>query len=324
MKELIEATAIAFGVTPEELLSPTRTDELAQARFAAMLVMRRRGYSFPRIALTLNRSDHTTVIHGVGRGLHLERTNPSYAKSVAFIEEHSADEHAAAMIVAESPLTNVRGRKAWGPSNPVEALRAYEDGASILEIATSEGVATQTVRNWLKRQGVTIRRGRGKKRKPDQRIPEIMAMRKEGATLQEIGDHFGITRERVRQLVIKAGLSKEFEDRPPTPFETAAFEEYKSGASLDWLAQELGVAASTARSRLIKNGYKVRPSRKKLKAKAERERLAAQIAERYQSGEKTPSIAKAFGFKKPEQIYRYLAIAGVRPRRATDGVKVFR
>lgn len=34
----------------------------------------------------------------------------------------------------------------------------------------------------------------------------IVAMRRDGKTLQEVADNFGITRERVRQLCIQAGL----------------------------------------------------------------------------------------------------------------------
>lgn len=41
---------------------------------------------------------------------------------------------------------------------------------------------------------------------PESRIVWMAAMYRQGKTLQEIGDHYGITRERVRQLIGKLGL----------------------------------------------------------------------------------------------------------------------
>ena len=315
MDDLINATCLAFGVQRDELLSPKRTDELAQARFAAMLVLRRRGYSFPRIAMILNRDDHTTVMHGVGRALYMERESGNYRDAVMFIDEHSRVEHESANLLGEM-LNKGAGRPLWEPDSPIEVINAYEGGKSLLALATELGTGQSTLRKWFIRNGVNVIRGRNaRKRQQDGRIPRIMEMRKEGATLEQIGEEFGITRERVRQLVVKAGLTKEFAERPPTPFEVQVFEEYKAGASIDFVASKLGICSATARSWLVKYGYEIRPSRKRLKQRAERDRLAAQIAERYHAGENTGDIAKAFGFSQPAQIYRYLALAGTKPTR---------
>jgi hypothetical protein len=42
--------------------------------------------------------------------------------------------------------------------------------------------------------------GRPRKMAPDARAQEIIALRRSGATLEEIGARYGVTRERVRQI----------------------------------------------------------------------------------------------------------------------------
>jgi hypothetical protein len=44
-------------------------------------------------------------------------------------------------------------------------------------------------------------------RKPDRRVETIVAQYRAGKTLQKIGDELGITKERVRQLLVEAGYS---------------------------------------------------------------------------------------------------------------------
>ena len=57
---------------------------------------------------------------------------------------------------------------------------------------------------------------------PDERTNAIILMKLEGASLQETGEHFGITRERVRQIVVKQvrNLPELFEDCFAQPYET--------------------------------------------------------------------------------------------------------
>ncbi|GAA0415393.1 hypothetical protein GCM10008934_02930 [Virgibacillus salarius] len=45
---------------------------------------------------------------------------------------------------------------------------------------------------------------------------EMAERYKNGETLQEIGDHYGLTRERVRQLINKVGVSGKSTGRYPT------------------------------------------------------------------------------------------------------------
>lgn len=89
-KFILADTAFAFGVTPEALLSRKRTDDLAHARWAAMLVFRRRGYSFPQIARMTGRKNHTTIMHGIAMAEEIITTNPKFWAAVKFIERRAA------------------------------------------------------------------------------------------------------------------------------------------------------------------------------------------------------------------------------------------
>jgi chromosomal replication initiation ATPase DnaA len=75
----LDRAAARFGVTIQAMLSPCRTDRLAQARFAAMLALHRQGYSYSGIARATRRKDHTTCVHGVRRALELEANYPPFA-----------------------------------------------------------------------------------------------------------------------------------------------------------------------------------------------------------------------------------------------------
>lgn len=86
----LEAVARAFGLKTAELLSPCRKAELAQARFAAMLIYRERGLSLPAIADATGRKDHSTVMHGIQRAAHLVANDPGYCAAVSFAKALSA------------------------------------------------------------------------------------------------------------------------------------------------------------------------------------------------------------------------------------------
>lgn len=322
LDDLINATADVFGVSREALLSKKRTDKLAHARFAGMLVMRRRGYSFPRIALEFSRDDHTTIIHAIGRALTMERGSEEFAKCVQAIADASAAEHNAAAEFAKLSDRRIgsRGRKRWEPAdmNAVkDIIRRYtEEGQSLLEISTAYGVGTDALTKWLKGMGVPIKTRGGHQKKPDARVDEMLAMRKAGATYEEIGEQFGFTRERARQIAITSGRFEEFKDRPPRPEEIAIFERYKNeGVSIDYVASKLGVSSYSARKQLVRAGYEIRPSARKIKTEKQRRAKAEKIAERYKGGASIDEICEEFGLNHQPNVYRWLALAGVKPDR---------
>jgi len=84
-----------------------------------------------------------------------------------------------------------------------EELRRFAAaGVSIKEPASKLGVSYSTVFLRAKREGIAFKRPPSTKSKVNDPVRKEMAVRyRNGATLQQIGDHYGITRERVRQIL---------------------------------------------------------------------------------------------------------------------------
>ena len=80
-------------------------------------------------------------------------------------------------------------------------------GLDRLQASAHVGVSGQTLTRYAEVLGIRQwpRKKRERPQEMKERNAEIMRMRKEGATLEEIGAHFKITRERVRQLLMRHG-----------------------------------------------------------------------------------------------------------------------
>lgn len=85
-RALVLAAADLFGIRVAQVTGECREAINCEARFAVMLVLRRRGWSFPRIARAVGRSDHTTAMHGVRRAEQLERREPGFCLAVTMLE----------------------------------------------------------------------------------------------------------------------------------------------------------------------------------------------------------------------------------------------
>lgn len=75
---------------------------------------------------------------------------------------------------------------------------------TLYQVARELKITPATLRRYMEHLGITPPRNRKQRSNPeDFRLPKMIAMRKEGMTLDEIGTYFGLTRERVRQLLEK-------------------------------------------------------------------------------------------------------------------------
>lgn len=92
-------------------------------------------------------------------------------------------------------------------------------GKTIEETAQQLGIQMNTLRQDLKHMDrLDLAPYRGTR--SEERTDEMVEMAKQGLTLQKIGDHFGITRERVRQLLSRRNLTTiglRPKKEPPTP-----------------------------------------------------------------------------------------------------------
>lgn len=84
-------------------------------------------------------------------------------------------------------------------------------GKSAVEIAELAGVAVQTVRRYCKESGVLLKRPVVLKSKAAvNRDKALCDLFKTGKTLEQVGQAFGITRERVRQVLVKNGITERY------------------------------------------------------------------------------------------------------------------
>lgn len=93
-----------------------------------------------------------------------------------------------------------------------EILRLYvEEGLSPEGLAARFGLRPSTVHGILRHRGVSLRRlSSGAPPHLKERNDEIARLRaEEGLTLKEIGERFNLGKERVRQVLIRAGVPRE-------------------------------------------------------------------------------------------------------------------
>lgn len=74
---VIAAAAYVTGTTAAEIKSQNRGSELVYARRLVALILRERGFSYPRIARAMNR-DHSTIINTVREGEKALRTDYTF------------------------------------------------------------------------------------------------------------------------------------------------------------------------------------------------------------------------------------------------------
>ncbi|MYB40361.1 chromosomal replication initiator protein DnaA [Candidatus Saccharibacteria bacterium] len=90
-KKIIEKTADHYQVGIDELMGPKRDKEVVLPRQIAMYLMRRELHSsFPKIARSLGRKDHTTAIHSIGKIEKQLAYNEDLKESLVRIKESLA------------------------------------------------------------------------------------------------------------------------------------------------------------------------------------------------------------------------------------------
>lgn len=203
-----------------------------------------------------------------------------------------------------------------------EIIADYQAGYAVLDLSVKYGFGTSAVSALLRRNGVKAQKsgvaqkaGNTLRLKQDAapRIERIMELRAQGKTGDQIGAEFGITRERVRQIVSVSGRMEEFRERPFSPEQLAILKEYETGSALHEVASKLGVSDPTVRKWLQRAGITIR--HKIPRHSEETKRRAVLAGELYRQGKKGREIAEAIGCKRPDEVYRYLQMAGVKRNR---------
>lgn len=152
----------------------------------------------------------------------------------------------------------------------------------------------------------------------DDRWEQMSSLYREGQTLAAIGERFGITRERVRQILRKNGVASEGH-RGKARRQSIAWRKEKqvlglanNGRSVAEISRSVGDAPCNVRYVLSYHGVKAK--RGKRKPDEDAYALAAEIASDYRNGLRTVDIGERHGIHQ-SHVYRFLKLAGVKPSR---------
>jgi predicted transcriptional regulator len=199
----------------------------------------------------------------------------------------------------------------------------HESGMTVTDIAREAGRSKQTVGTYIRAAGGTVKWPR--KTKTGIADAERAAIMRErylaGETLQQIGDTYGLTRERVRQLLRKLGveslgLRPEHFQKPHelTEAELLAVKLYAEGVRPKVIQEKTGLGYQQIRGALERQGVKRHGAGEWLTRPDDAE-ITRRTCELYLAGLSAPEIVKRVPqLKHPETVYRYLKKGGVRAR----------
>lgn len=146
----------------------------------------------------------------------------------------------------------------------------------------------------------------------DDRDRRIEALYRSGRTLQEIGEEYGVTRERIRQLLRKMGVPSYGHRYGIGKRKSKALLRKQevlslasSGTTVIEIARAIGSDPISVRRLLKEIGVKETPAKRGARFKPHVELRSRQIVEDYRAGLRTVDICRKHGVCPPE-IYRSL------------------
>jgi transposase len=143
-----------------------------------------------------------------------------------------------------------------------------------------------------------------------------------GETLQQIADDYGLTRERVRQVLRRIGVPS-LGHRPEhcrkahelTFAERRAAKLYETGTAPKDILAQTGLTHTQLRTSVLRSGFALKPHGHWLKKPNDAE-ITAEVCRLYREGLPIKEIVAAIpDVRFAETIYRYLKKGGIEPRR---------
>jgi DNA-binding NarL/FixJ family response regulator len=208
----------------------------------------------------------------------------------------------------------------------LKIVDAYTAGASVSDIAAALETNPGNI-YWVLRRAKVERRAKGIRRagapvktKINERDSGVIDAHKRGYTLGQIGKQFSITRERVRQILLRAGIS----DRNGFESFSTAIESrnaeiataYVGGEEIADLAVKHDLSYGTVQNLILahpisRETYQARTPRRIAASKARQ--LVLALAEAYRSGASVKTIADAYGMSTMT-VYSRLKESGCQMR----------
>lgn len=202
--------------------------------------------------------------------------------------------------------------------------KAYERGATLTELAQRHRLTLPVVRQHLVDAGVTIRRKGGSSSDDQQRVEEMTRLYvEENQTLQQIGERYGLSRQRVQQILRGAGVesqgrratepSEPAKPEPLTKEERQIARLYDRGNRPADIMQEFGITYSALQSILRRGGVKIKP-KGFFNRRPDYERIHKGVIRDYKRGLDTGTIAEKHGLCGRTEIYKFLRREGIEVR----------
>jgi DNA-directed RNA polymerase sigma subunit (sigma70/sigma32) len=142
------------------------------------------------------------------------------------------------------------------------------------------------------------------------RVQEMYALYQDGATLNKVGERYGVTRERVRQLFNKAGLATRSRreaserNRTPGPPVVEMYALHEQGATLKEVGKQFGLSGSHV-------GYLFKKA--DLQRQPRRGRPVQEMHTLYKQGTTLKEVGEQFGLSA-SQVSRLFKKAGLQRR----------
>lgn len=195
--------------------------------------------------------------------------------------------------------------------------KEYQSGETMVVLSVRHQISVPSVRDMLVKAGVEIRKKGGTRNQDPKRAEKMAKLYREGATLADIGKQFGLTRERVRQILRKHGVESlgrrdtENSPRPLTREQKAIAKDYENGLPPHEMFEKYpGLTATRMWGILRKAGVKGKPKGYYVR-RPDYERVAKGVVEDYQKGMECADIANKYDLCGKTEIYKFLQRAGV-------------
>lgn len=205
-------------------------------------------------------------------------------------------------------------------------VREYERGSTLTALSVKHNMSLQAVRQTLVEAGATIRRKGGMLPTDQGRVDTMKQLYlEEGLTLQEIGNKYGLTRQRVQQILRSAGvesLGRRPDDSLPVSRklnkeerEIAAL--YEKGVRPAEIMEQHDITYSALQTILRRGNIATKP-KGFFNRRPDYERVRNGVLADYEKGVDTGEIADKYGLCGRTEIYKFLKREGAPVRHGSN------